>query len=162
SLVTAATLIDDLWGPTAPRSALATLRTHMARLRDDLGREQRGELVRTEGDGYRLAIGGDDLDSAAFEQLVAEAGGLADTEAAIARFDEALNLWRDEAYVEFGDAPFAVGERIRLAELRALARERRTDLALAMGKSADLVGDLEQRIRAEPYRERGWEQLALA
>ena len=53
-------------------------------------------------------------------------------------------------------------ERIRLSELRVLAQERRTDLALARGASSELVSDLEQRVHAEPYRERSWEQLALA
>ena len=162
SLVSASTLIDDLWGATAPRTALTTLRSHVARLRDDLGRDVARSLVRTEGDGYRLAIAADDLDAATFERLVAEAGELTDRVAAMRRCDEALALWRDEAYVEFGDAPFAVSERIRLAELRALACERRADLALSIGLAAELVGDLERRVRLEPYRERGWEQLALA
>lgn len=160
SLVTAATLIDDLWGTAAPRSALNTLRTHMTRLRDDLGRDE--ALIRTEGDGYRLCAQAEDLDARRFEHLVAQAGTLADPVAAIGRYEDALSLWRDDAYVEFGDAPFAVGERIRLAELRALARERRTDLLLAAGRADELVGDLEQRVRDEPYRERGWEHLALA
>jgi hypothetical protein len=73
-----------------------------------------------------------------------------------------LALWRDEPYLEFGQAAFAVVERVRLAELRAWARERRTDLALATVSAGELVGELELRVRAEPYRERGWEQLALA
>ncbi len=162
STVTASTLIEDLWGTAAPRTALNTMRTHVVRLRDDLGRGESDTLIRTEGDGYRLAITGDDLDATIFERLVAESSTLADPVAAIRTYDRALALWREDAYAEFGDAPFAVGERIRLAELRGLARERRTDLALATGMSADLIGDLEQRVRTEPYRERGWEQLALA
>jgi DNA-binding SARP family transcriptional activator/WD40 repeat protein len=160
SLLTADTLIDDLWGSTAPRSAVGSLRSHVARLRDDLGRDE--VLLLTEGDGCRLCVGTDDLDAAAFEHLSCEAGRLNDAAAALARYDAALGLWRDEAYLEFGDAPFAVAERVRLAELRSLARERRTDLALQLGMSGDLVAELEQRVRTEPYRERGWEQLALA
>jgi DNA-binding SARP family transcriptional activator/WD40 repeat protein len=162
SAPSAATLIDDLWGTTPPRTALNSLRTHMARLRDDLGRDEHGSVVRTEGDGYRLALGVDDLDAVTFERLVVEAAGLSDPMAALHRHDEALGLWRDEAYIEFGEAPFAVSERIRLAELRAVGAERRTDLALGVGMAAELVGDLEARVQAEPYRERGWEQLALA
>ena len=162
SLVTASTLIDDLWGQAAPRSAVNTLRSHVVRLRDDLGRAEAETVLVTEGDGYRLDIGPGDLDSGQFEQLMTQAAQQLEPDAAIRRYDEALALWRDEAYVQFGEAPFAVAERIRLAELRAFARERRTDLALATGRSGELIGDLEQRVRVEPYRERGWEQLALA
>ncbi len=161
SLVSASTLIDDLWGAAPPRSAATTLRSHITRLRNELGRDEQPVLV-TEGAAYRLRVGGGDLDSARFEQLVAEAKQLADPSLAIERYDEALALWRDEAYVEFGQAPFAVAERIRLAELRGAARESRTDLALTIGRAGELIGELEQRVRAEPYRERGWEQLARA
>ena len=45
--------------------------------------------------------------------------------------------------------------------MRGHARERRTDLALAAGRTGELVPELEQRVRDQPYRERGWEQLAL-
>jgi DNA-binding SARP family transcriptional activator/WD40 repeat protein len=161
-LVSVSTLVDDLWGAAPPRSAVGTLRSHVARLRDDLGRDAADAILLTEGDGYRLQVGPHELDAMSFQRLCEEAAGLGDRETGIRRYDEALALWRDEAYVEFGDAPFAVGERIRLAELRALARERRTDLALAAGSSGELVGELEQRVMAAPYRERGWEQLAVA
>ena len=162
SPVSASTLIEDLWGSAPPRTALGTLRTHVARLRDDLGRDDLGAALGTEGDAYRLAVGADDLDSAVFERLVAVAAALPEADAAMTRYDEALALWRDDAYAELGDAPFAVGERIRLAELRTLAAERRTDLALSLGVCVELISGLQARIRAEPYKERGWEQLMLA
>ena len=160
SQVSGPTLVDDLWGPDAPRSALGNLRSHVARLRDNLGRGQ--VLLQTEGDGYRLCIGPGDLDAEQFQTTLAEAASLADPRAAMACYDAALSLWRDEAYVEFGEAPFAVGERVRLAELRIRAMERRTELALQVGMAGELIGELEQRVRGQPYRERGWEQLALA
>lgn len=141
---------------------MSSLRSHAARLRSDLGRDEVEAVLVTEGDGYRLNVGAGDLDSAAFEQLAGEAARMSDPEAAISRYDQALALWRNEAYVEFGDAPFAAAERVRLAELRAFARERRTDLALATRRAVELVGELEERVRAEPFRERGWAQLALA
>jgi DNA-binding SARP family transcriptional activator/WD40 repeat protein len=162
ALVSVTSLIEDLWASAPPRSALNSLRSHVVRVRAALAQGDAGNLLRTEGEGYRLCIEATDVDAGRFEALIDAAARTPDAGAAIARYDEALALWRGDAYAEFGDAPFAVLERIRLGELRATARERRTDLALAAGAAGELVAELEQRVRAEPYRERGWEQLALA
>ena len=163
-VVPASSLIDDLWGAAAPRSAAKTMQSHLVRLRDDLGRDDAASVLITEGDGYRLAVDVDSVDAGRFEQLAEQAhlaSGVHRPDAALDLFDQALRLWRDEAYLEFGDAPFAVSERMRLAELRSTARERRTDVALECGHAAGLVPELELRVRAEPYRERGWEQLVV-
>jgi WD40 repeat protein/DNA-binding SARP family transcriptional activator len=158
----ASALIEDLWGMAPPRSAVNSLRSHIVRLRAALDQAGEQQRLTTEGDGYRLRLEPDEVDAGRFERLVSEASRAPDRDAAIAYYDEALALWRDEAYVEFGDASFAVLERIRLGEQRALAREQRTDLALGAGLTSELIPELEQRVRLEPYRERGWEQLALA
>src|SRR5262249_7016302 len=76
--------------------------------------------------------------------------------------DAALAWWRGDAYAEFPDAPFAAGERVRLAELLALAHERRIEAALLLGRGASLVGEIESRLAISPYRERLWEQLMVA
>jgi DNA-binding SARP family transcriptional activator/WD40 repeat protein len=165
--VPATLLIEDVWGATPPRSAAVTLRSHLTRLRDDLGRGDAADVLFTDATGYRLDTSHSRIDAREFERLVAEADAIAESATAepttaIERFDEAIALWRGEAYAEFDEAAFPVSERVRLAELRAFAYERRTDLALAAGRSAELVADLERRVRTEPYRERGWAQLALA
>lgn len=162
AIVRTDTLVEDLWGSAPPRSAVGSLRSHIVRLRTALAQGGGEGLLVTVGDGYRLDIAPEDVDAGRFESLVNEANRTSEPASAIALYEQALALWRDEAYVEFGDAPFAVLERIRLGELRAQARDMRTDLALAEGVSGELIGDLEQRVRTEPYRERGWEQLALA
>src|SRR5256885_1330768 len=69
---------------------------------------------------------------------------------------------RGEAYLDFARATFALDERVRLAELRAVALETRTDAALRLGEAATLISELESRIRRVPYRERSWEQLITA
>jgi len=161
AVVGTTTLVEDLWGSAPPRSAVNTLRSHVVRLRAGLALGGENVLM-TVGDGYRLDVSPEQIDAGRLESLVEDAGRTTDAQAAIERYDEALRLWRDEPYVEFGDAPFAVLERIRLSELRVLAQERRTDLALAGGAAGELVSDLEHRVHAEPYRERAWEQLALA
>jgi DNA-binding SARP family transcriptional activator len=127
----AAALIDDLWGESPPRSALMSLRTHVLRLRAELASAGAETVLVTAGDGYQLCVDAEDIDANRFAALVEQAHRCAEPRRAIERYDEALALWRDEAYFEFGDASFAVDERVRLAELRAKARERRTDLGLS-------------------------------
>jgi DNA-binding SARP family transcriptional activator/WD40 repeat protein len=158
-------LIEDIWGVAPPRSAAKTLQSHVVRLRHDLGRDEADAVLVTERTGYRLVLGPQDLDVSQFESavrdaLAAQAEGR--LECALTGFDDALALWRGEAYEEFADAPFSVAERLRLFELRADAQEHRADVALALGRAGDLVSELEKRVAAAPYRERGWEQLIIA
>ena len=162
--VPAAALIDDIWGDAPPRTAAKTLQSHLVRLRHDLATPGCAVIV-TEGAGYRLEIATSALDAACFEAGVND--GLAafrrsDDRLAIKHMDAALALWRGEAYLEFADASFALNERVRLADLRAIALETRTDVALRLGEDAALIGELENRVRRAPYRERSWEQLILA
>ncbi len=58
--------------------------------------------------------------------------------------------------------PFAQAEIARLEELRLDALEERIEADLALGKAADLVGELEALIRDNPLRERLRGQLMLA
>lgn len=155
-------LVEDLWGHVPPRTAAKTLQSHVVRLRDDLGRDP--ALV-TDRTGYRLELPAGAVDARSFEDGVrdaAERAAAGDSAAALARLDAALDLWRGDAYEEFADAPFSVAERLRLFELKAHTEERRTDLALDLGRAGELISTLEKRVAASPYRERGWEQLILA
>jgi DNA-binding SARP family transcriptional activator len=162
--VSAQVLIEDLWGECPPRSAAKTLQSHIVRLRDDLGSDARSLLI-TDPSGYRLAVANDQLDTALFERavkVVLDADTITDVEGAIEQLDIALSIWRGEAYQEFTEGAFAIAERVRLTELRSAARELRTDLALRTDRTSALVPELERRVREEPYRERGWQQLAIA
>ena len=164
--VPAGVLIEDLWGDAAPVTAVKTLHSHILRLRRDLSpADGPSLLIVTEPGGYRLAVAADAVDAGSFEHDLAE--GVAalqrgECELALARLDAALGWWRAEAYAEFSDAAFAVAERLRLNELHAIAHERRVDAALALGRAASLVPDLERVLVVEPYRERYWEQLMIA
>ncbi len=162
--VAATALIGDIWGDVPPRTAPKTLQSHVVRLRDDLGRGA-GTVILTEGAGYRLDISVATVDAALFEADL-DAGLAAyrrgDDRTAIECLDSGLGSWRAEAYLDFADAPFALNERMRLADLRAVALETRADAALRLGEAATLISELEGRVRREPYRERSWEQLILA
>ena len=151
-------------GGSPPRTAAKTLQSHIVRLREDLAHVA-PSLLLTDPSGYRLVVDARQLDAATFECAVNEtlgAGDTADPETSIRRLDEALAVWRGEPYQDVVEGAFAIAERVRLTELRSLARELRTDLALAVGRTSELVPELEARVAAEPYRERGWNQLAVA
>ena len=66
------------------------------------------------------------------------------------------------AYGELADAPFARAEAARLEELRLAALEWRAEAELALGGHAELVGELEQLVGREPFREQLWGHLMLA
>ena len=71
-------------------------------------------------------------------------------------------MWRGPALADFTYDPFAQAEIARLEELRLDAVEERVEADLALGKAADLIGELEALIRDNPLRERLRGQLMLA
>ena len=74
----------------------------------------------------------------------------------------ALGLWRGPALAEFAFEPFAQAEIGRLEDLRLAAVEERVEADLALGRHADLIGELEALVAENPYRERLRGQLMLA
>jgi DNA-binding SARP family transcriptional activator len=143
-------LIDDLWGEAPPRTALNTLQYYVSQLRKLLGADR----IVTQPPGYVIRIGPDELDLERFEGLV-EGGG-----AEGAR--DALALWRGPALADFAYEEFAQAEAARLEELRLAALEQRVDADLALGRHAELVGELGQLVAQNPLRERLRGQLMLA
>ncbi|MFI8926864.1 BTAD domain-containing putative transcriptional regulator [Streptomyces sp. NPDC053474] len=163
-------LVDDLWDEPPP-TAVGTIRTFVGALRKALepGRAKRApaRLLVTAGPGYALLAAPDAVDAWRFESAVRDAGRLLDGGgpvplAALAALDDALALWRGPAYAEWADADWARAEVARLDGLRLLAVERRARLALAVGRAAEAVLDLESHAEAHPWREEAWELLARA
>ena len=56
---------------------------------------------------------------------------------------EALALWRGPPLADFAYEPWAQGEIDRLEELHLAALQDRIDADLALGRAAELVGELE-------------------
>ena len=71
-------------------------------------------------------------------------------------------LWRGGALADLADEPFARAAIERLEEIRLAAIERRIDAELALGRHAELVGELQELVAAHPFGERFREQLMLA
>jgi WD40 repeat protein/DNA-binding SARP family transcriptional activator len=162
-------LIDELWGEDPPRTAERTLGSYVSRLRRALeeGHSPDGtpDIIRSRGDGYALATDGHEIDAVRFEQLAGEGHRLLSAghpDEADRMLEEALGLWRGDAYQEYRYTGFGGSEGERLEELRRTALEDRIDARLANGDPGSLVADLEGMVREEPLRERRWGQLMLA
>jgi DNA-binding SARP family transcriptional activator/class 3 adenylate cyclase len=169
-VVSADRLIDELWGEDPPDTARSVLQVYVANLRKVLeparARRAAGGVLRTRPPGYLIEVGPDELDLGRFERLAAEgraalAAGEADNAAGLLR--SALALWRGPALADVTLASGGQGEVVRLEERRLAVLEQRVDADLALGRHAELVGELQALVAAHPLREwlRGQLMLAL-
>jgi DNA-binding SARP family transcriptional activator len=150
-------LIDELWGGSPPATVAKSVQTYVSRVRKQLG----GGRLLTRAPGYVLRLDPSELDLARFERLLGEATGAA-PEAAAARLGDALALWRGPPLADLAYEPFAQIEIARLEELRQAALEQRVEADLALGRHAQLVGELQGLVAQDPLRERLHGQLMLA
>ncbi len=157
-------LTQALWDSSPPRTAAATLKNYVKRLRMALGEAGRSRIC-TLSPGYAIRIEPGELDITRFQGLteaakVAAAAGAWDLAAGHAR--EALVLWRGEPLADIDSELLAAREVPRLAELWLHAAEARIDADLHLGRHADVIGELIQLSAAHPHRERLHALLMLA
>ncbi|MGZ4314221.1 MAG: BTAD domain-containing putative transcriptional regulator [Gaiellaceae bacterium] len=161
-VVSADRLIEDLYGAHPPATAAKSLQAHISRLRKALGGEQR---LRTRGGGYALELSDGELDVERFSTLLEEGRrslAAGNAEVAVAKLEQALTLWRGRPLADVAYAEFAQGEVARLEELHLAAVEEVIDARIALGRHADVVGDLERLVATHPLRERLRASLLLA
>jgi DNA-binding SARP family transcriptional activator len=166
-VVSAERLIDELWGDRPPLTASKSVHVYVSQLRKELGGDgtpANGSRVVTRSGGYELRVGADEVDVARFERALEEAEvALGDDAARAAKgLREALALWRGPPLADFTYERFAQGEIARLEELRLVALEGRVEADLALGRQAQVVGELEALVREHPLRDRVRAQLMLA
>jgi DNA-binding SARP family transcriptional activator len=157
--VTVDALIDGVWGEDPTPGARSTLQTYVSNLRTAIG-----DIIVREDGAYRLATDPRHVDAVQFEQAVARAADLVETDPAEAsqRLRSALALWRGNPYANVaGSFPLEIEAR-RLEELRLRAVEARIEAELALGHHADLVAELEVRCEEFPVYERFRAQHMLA
>ncbi|WP_017584726.1 AfsR/SARP family transcriptional regulator [Nocardiopsis ganjiahuensis] len=156
-VVPPAALSEALWpegGPAHPGTALHSLAT---RLRHALPEPH---ALRSEPEGYRLALPPEAVDAALFERLAVQGRRVlrdGRPEDAAERFRAALDLWRGAPLADTAHLPFAVSAVTRLEQLRLGVRE---DL-LAAELSSDgwedpkaLLVELAELVADHPLRER--------
>jgi DNA-binding SARP family transcriptional activator/class 3 adenylate cyclase len=162
-------LIDELWGEDPPDTAAHILQVYVANLRKAVEparpRRAAGGVLRTQAPGYLVDVGPDELDLVRFERLAGDgraALAAGDPAGAARLLREAVGLWRGPALADVTLAASGQGELVRLEERRLAALEDRIEAELALGRHAELVGELQALVAAHPLRERLWGQLMVA
>ncbi|TCO55814.1 AfsR/SARP family transcriptional regulator [Actinocrispum wychmicini] len=152
-------LVDRVWGDQHPHRARETLYTYLSRLRSALATADDADIVRQPG-GYVLAIDPMIVDLNRFRLLVTQAGSLEDEERALALLDQAMELWRGEAFTAL-DTPWLNNLRTTLEGERREAQLDRTDFRLRCGYHAGLITELSVQAAERPLDERLAGQLML-
>jgi DNA-binding SARP family transcriptional activator len=150
-------LLDALWSGEAPATANASLQNFVSQLRKALG----PHAIETRPPGYRVRLEDGELDLARVRRLVDEARA-ADPPRRARLLAAALACWRGEPLPELAYEAFAREEIARLEDLRLTIVEEQAEVELALGRHAELIGELEATARKHPLRERLRGQLMLA
>jgi DNA-binding SARP family transcriptional activator len=153
-------LVDRVWGDRPPRRARGTLYSYLSRLRQVLAGAP-GPRILLQPGGYVLAVDPMTVDLHRFHRLTAQAGSVDNHRAAATLLEQALGLWRGEAFATL-DTPWLNGVRAALNRERLAAQLDRNDLALGRGEHARLVGELAERAAEDPLNERLAGQYMLA
>ena len=153
-------LIEALWGEEPPDTARKSLQVQIYQLRKALG----PGVIETRTPGYVLELGDGQVDLVRFQRLREEGRELLGTDPGRARqlLWEALSLWRGPPLSDFAYEPFAQAEIARPEALRVAAVEDRVEADLALGRHAEVIGELEGLINEHPLKERLRGQLMLA
>jgi DNA-binding SARP family transcriptional activator len=157
-------LADALWGTSGPPNAAATVRTYVMRLRRVLG--QPGARITGQPPGYLVEV------RSPVEFDVAEVGLLRSAALGAAEAGEwdqvsgllrsALSMWRGVPLVDVPSDALYRSELPRLAELRLQLIETRVDADLRLGRSGEMVAELQGLVAQHPLREHFAAQLMLA
>ncbi|MEH0818532.1 MULTISPECIES: AfsR/SARP family transcriptional regulator [unclassified Micromonospora] len=172
SAVSAARIVDLIWGDAPPASARTTLRSHVSHLRRAL-KTRADDVLVTVGAGngsaaYRLDVPPDAVDAYRFESRCAEgrrlvsAGEIDLAERGAALLERALALWRGPAFADVAERPFVLQ---RVAQLDAMRRAARRDYAqalTALDRHAEAIAQLSGALVDDPYDEAIRRMLAVA
>jgi DNA-binding SARP family transcriptional activator len=161
-----ARLVNLLWGDDPPRTAVRTVHSHVARIRQALDDCGLPSILVTRGHGYVLEVPSEMVDVHRFERHLRVArkdiaAGAIDR--AVASLRRGIALWRGDAFVDAALAGWGTAEIDRLHESRFSAVEDLWDCLLRLGEHADAVRELPRLLATHPTRERlaGLHMLAL-
>ncbi|MFJ6798011.1 AfsR/SARP family transcriptional regulator [Streptomyces sp. NPDC091268] len=157
-------LVDAIWGEAPPETARTQVQSAISALRKVFARAGRPDAIETAAAGYRLRLADGELDARRFARLLAAARGHADRGRGARAADslrEALALWRGPALLGLDSDPVRRGATL-LDEQRMGALEELARLDLALGRHAEIAGELRALAAQEPLREALHASLMLA
>ena len=160
--IPATMLVDRLWSEsTLPVDPMNALQIRVSKLRRALKAMGVGDVVTREGVGYRATIDASTVDALEFADRVraaragaakaADDGGVGPVH--VQAYDDALALWRGDPLSDFAVEQWATAEAARLTELRLAAMTERAQVALALGRHGEVVGDIEPLVADDPTLE---------
>jgi DNA-binding SARP family transcriptional activator/tetratricopeptide (TPR) repeat protein len=165
-VVTLGQLIEGLWEEAPPAKPETAVRMAVSRLRRllEAGGNSAARVV-TFQSGYELRVPPCQLDLEWFNELVAEARkklAAGSGERAAEGLRAALRLWRGPALADVALGSAWRGQAAQLEEQRLAVQRERIGVELALGRHAELVGELTGLVAAHPLDERLRAQLMLA
>ena len=160
--IPATMLVDRLWSEsTLPVDPMNALQIRVSKLRRALKAIGVGDVVTREGVGYRATVDPSTVDALDFADRIraartaaanaADNGGI--HPAHVQAYDDALALWRGDPLSDFATEQWAAAEAARLTELRLAAMTERAQVALALGRHQEVIGDLEPVVAHDPTLE---------
>ncbi|MER6264894.1 BTAD domain-containing putative transcriptional regulator [Streptomyces sp900105245] len=155
-------LVESAWAEDPPATASHQVRKAVADLRRRI--PAGGEVIVTDGPGYRVTLRQEQLDLTEFGMLV-QAARAAEGEGrpaeAVEALRRALGLWRGPILSGAG-GPVIEAAATSFEERRLAAAEHLFELRLGLGESGELVVDLRDFVQSHPLRETLRAQLMLA
>jgi DNA-binding SARP family transcriptional activator len=164
TVVTVGRLEQAIYGEALPPTSRSQAQISISSLRRMFASGGYPAAITTHGQGYVIAVAEGMLDSLRFADLVAAARtaqGAGQLDLAVARYRDALRLWRGPA-LEGLDSQLLQAAASRLDEQRTAATEDRLSLELDLGRHHELVGELAELVNEFPLRERLRGQLMVA
>lgn len=148
-------LLDALWDDEPPPTARGQIHICISAIRRSLTDIELPELIITRPPGYLMNISEDDVDAQVFDRLVRKSRVLANEgklDEAVGALNSALDLWYGLAMDGLGTRVLR-GSALQLEERRLTALETRIKLELALGRHADIIGELTALVLKHPLRE---------
>ncbi|MEO8601656.1 MAG: response regulator [bacterium] len=153
------TLIEHLWPEVEPEQGINRLHGVVHDLRSVIEphrAEREWLFIRNRGDLYYLDMNAPiDLDLARFRQLLAKGqpGGPGNDAAAIACLEQAVDLYRGDAFADDHLAEWCEAERRHLSELHVRALERLARLHAKRDNTEKALEYLRRALRSSPFRD---------
>jgi DNA-binding SARP family transcriptional activator len=167
---TRAAITADLWPDLDEAAAARNLRVTLAYLHPVLEPDRREPdppyFVRSSGAVLRLVVGGAlEVDAVVFDRCLDEASRLdrlGAPSAALASYEEAVDLWRGDFLADVTGGDWLEWERERLRGRFVNAAVRAGDLRLAQGEAPRARVLAERALRADRWSEDAYRVLATA